>query len=404
MLCISARRFPGSRRIAPAATPARRRQYIRGYRRGGSVTAQRHRRQRAYPRRQRSGRACRLLLGQLMTRRSGRGADRRHGRIANAGAKPGLVHWRKPTLRGDAGGSCCAAGCGRRPRFTRPAVKRRGASFLRASGSGVNYPRVRVHIGALATASADAVNARAYTVGNQVVLGDNPATADPRTRTRPCRAVRGRAAAFAAAAGENGRWAARHEARPVRNSTRSRNGVRSGRRGVREIPVNPGLRHCLLAVRMQEAGHAENALPAQLACRYRERVQGPMLQGRDRQRERLLSSDRIAWANGRCCGAGEVVSPTSTAYRAPRRPSGRCPATDPRRSSARIFPSVRAAARARRARRADDAVRVLWTDQIHFEQDRAWRRRGGSVLTPEGAESSNRCCPGCASRPTFRYA
>ena len=44
---------------------------------------------------------------------------------------------------------------------------------------GHDYSRVRVHTGALATASADAVNARAYTVGNQVVLGTTRRTRGP---------------------------------------------------------------------------------------------------------------------------------------------------------------------------------------------------------------------------------
>ena len=183
-----------------------------------------------------------------------------------------------------------------------------------------------MHTGALATASADAVNARAYTVGNQVVLGDNPADPRPGARTRPCRAVRGRAAAFAAAAGENDRRAARHEARPVRNSARSRNGVRSGRcRGCEKFPSIPGCGTVcsLFGCKKQDtpkrfvrpigvsplgAGSGANA------ARARPTARAPAVLPIGSPGPMAAAAAPAKWS-----------PPTSTAYRAPRRHSGRCP-------------------------------------------------------------------------------
>ena len=97
--------------------------------------------------------------------------------------------------------------------------------------------------------------------------------------------------------------------------------------------------------------------------------------------------DRIAWADGRCCGAGEVVSADrhcapSTAP--PFRPLPEQP--DLTEKFCKDFPNL-----CKPQPGPPEPVApmtqfgVLWTDQIHFEQDQPGGGAGGSVLTPEGA-------------------
>ena len=262
---------------------------------------------------------------------------------------------------------------------------------------GHDFANVRVHADAEAAESAREVNALAYTVGNHVVLGSGQA---------------------------NRRLLAHELAHVVQQTGQTRPALRRQRKtvgGPLDLELDPCIEaadHELCVHHFQEACEKFPGIPGcGFICRtfgckkptepktqcppgWRAATSkdyvGQCCKGEIDSAKNCCPPARVAWAEDRCCGEGEVVVDNHCKMSGELPPLPPCPSGErtllgeccmPPMVSKGLICGLPTTPEPKPSTPDKPAPQlgILWTDQIHFEQDQPGRG-AGPVLTPEGAK------------------
>ncbi len=258
---------------------------------------------------------------------------------------------------------------------------------------GHDFSHVRLLTDGLAATSARAVNARAYTVGEQVVLGEG--VADHRVLAHELTHVAD------TAGGETGGTARRMlrrqqktiggplDLKPDPCVTAPVVGQVCGQSAVsvcEKYPSIPGCGAVCSLFGCKKDDTPKTLCPPNWRVATSSGFRGMCCRGNVDNEQSCCAPDQIALVEDHCCAKGEVVSSDGHCVPGGSVPFGPLPEKqDMLDKFCKDFPNMCAGQQKPPA--PDDPIKELgvrWTDEIHFEQDQPGGARGGAVLTPEG--------------------
>jgi hypothetical protein len=250
---------------------------------------------------------------------------------------------------------------------------------------GHDFSRVRIHFDQLAAASADAVNARAYTVGDHVVLGEGQAD----------RGVLAHELAHVAQQADGYRPMLRRQEKTIGGPLDLKPDpcvIVMGRKvcgqdavsACEKFPSLPGCKYVCEALGCAKPKTPKTLCPPNWRVSTGTGFFGQCCKGEIDNAAACCSPDRIAWADDRCCVQNEVVGTDGHCAKSDGFPSP-VPA-EIGEKFCKDFPNL---CKPPPGPPTPDVpvpqFGILWTDEIHFEQDQPGRG-AGTVLTPEGAK------------------
>ena len=260
---------------------------------------------------------------------------------------------------------------------------------------GHDFSRVRLHTDGIAAASALAIDARAYTVGDHVVLG--PGIADHRVLAHELTHVAGERAGEAG--GTPRRTLRRQEKtiggpldlKPDPCITAPGVGQMCGQSAVglcEKYPSIPGCGAVCSLFGCKKDDTPKTKCPSNWRVATSTDFRGMCCRGTYDSAASCCAPDRIAPVEDRCCASDERV--TSDGHCAPTGTEPFKPL--PERQDmldkfCKDFPAM--CAGPPKLPEPAGPIRELgirWTDEIHFEQDQPGGGRGGAVLTSEGTK------------------
>jgi len=255
---------------------------------------------------------------------------------------------------------------------------------------GRDFSQVRIHTGPLAVASADAVNARAYAVGHRVVLGDGQA--DQRVLAHELTHVAQQAGGLRPLLRRQEKTIGGPlDLKPDPCITAPGVGTVCGQAAVSACEKFPGIPGCSLVCSL--FGCKKDDTPKTL-CKPGWRVstgtefKGQCCKEATDDAQTCCPPDRIAWADDKCCADGEVVSNDQHCVSSQTLPFTPLPERQEILDKfCKDFPNL-CKPQPDQDQGPSGPVRqlgILWTNEIHFEQDQPGRG-GGAVLTSEGTQ------------------